>query len=409
VGREYPAGSFVVRMQQPFSAFAKQVLEPQAYPDLREYPGGPPRRPYDVTAHTLPLLMGAPAVAVATPFEAELEPVGEARPRPGRIDGRTSGGGFFALGHKTADLLALGRLLRSGVKVQWATDPFTDKGRTFPPGTLLVPAPARAVLAPMMGELGLQAQAVSARPAALLLRSPRVGLYRSWVASMDEGWTRFVFEKQMGVAFETLRDEDVNRGGLRARFDVVVLPDQTPSQILNGHAPGSLPVEFTGGLGRSGAARLREFVEEGGTLVALDTAASFAVQELGLKVQAVSTPDLYCPGALLHARAEGTSALTHGMEPETPIWFESSPVLEPASDAAADTTVILRYKTSDVLASGYLLGEGQVAGRPALLETRLGKGRVVLFGFRPQYRAQSWGTYVPFLNALYLAAASPAR
>jgi hypothetical protein len=236
---------------------------------------------------------------------------------------------------------------------------------------------------------------------------------------MDEGWTRFVFEKQMGVAYETLHDADVNRGSLRARFDAIVLPDQAAAQILSGHPPGTLPDEFTGGLQKSGAARLREFVEEGGTLVALDTASLFATAELGLPVKAVATPDLYCPGALVLAQVEGEGPLVHGLGREIPVWFQGGPVLEAfgAKPTAADVapphatsvSVAMRYSRSNLLASGYLLGEAQLAGQPALLEVRRGKGRVVLFGFRPQYRGQSWGTYVPFLNALYLSAAEPGR
>lgn len=421
---DYPAGSYVVRMQQPFSAFAKQVLEPQVYPDLRQYPGGPPLRPYDVTAHTLPLLMGVAAVAVAAPFESDLEPVGEGRPAvqrvpagPDRSPRRTR---FLALGHKTGDLIALGRLLRQGIRVRWATEAFTDRERTYAAGTLLVPASARGMLAPVMDELGLRAEAIRGAPKALTLRAPRVGLYQSWVPNMDEGWTRFVFEQQMGVAYETLHDGDVNRGSLRARFDAIVLPDQAAAQILGGHASGVLPDEFTGGLQKAGAARLLEFVAEGGTLVALDTASLFATAELGLPLKAVATPDLYCPGALVRARVQGEGPLVHGLDPEVPVWFESGPVLE--ADAthpkAAGITqpntkeavsVAMRYAPSNLLASGYLLGEAQLAGQPALLEVRVGKGRVILFGFRPQYRAQSWGTYVPFLNALYLSAAEPGR
>jgi hypothetical protein len=384
--RSFGAGSHVVLMQQPFSAFAKQVLERQVYPDLRPYPGAPPLRPYDVTAHTLPLLMGVEAVAASAPFSADLEPVGEAIPDPGRIEGR---GRSFALGHKTGELVALGRLLRAGVGVRWALQAFIDAGRAFPAGTLLVPASARGVLAPLVGELGLVARAVDANPAHLALRAPRVGLYQSWLASMDEGWTRFVFERQMGVPYTTLHDADVHRGSLRARFDAIVLPNQTPAQILNGHPPGSLPDAFTGGLGQAGAARLREFVHEGGTLVALDSASIFAIEELG-------------PGSILNTRVASPSPLVHGLEPETPVWFESSPVFEATSENA-----VLRYPEGSLLASGYLLGEAHLRGRAALVEVPTGRGRVVLFGFRPQYRAQSWATYMPLLNALYTAAATP--
>jgi hypothetical protein len=160
-------------------------------------------------------------------------------------------------------------------------------------------------------------------------------------------------------------------------------------------------------------------VEEGGTLVALDTASLFATAELALPVKAVATPDLYCPGALVLARVEGGGPLVHGLEGEVPVWFQGGPVLEAAvtQPKTAGVThpnpkpvsVAMRYASSNLLASGYLLGEAQLAGQPALLEVRVGKGRVVLFGFRPQYRGQSFGTYVPFLNALYLSAAEPGR
>jgi hypothetical protein len=400
-GRSFGAGSHVVPMQQPFSAFAKQVLERQDYPDLRQYPGGPPVRPYDATAHTLPLLMGVEAVAVPAPFAADLEPPGEALTAPGRIEGR---GRFFALGHKTGELVALGRLLRAGVGARWVTEAFTDRGRVFPAGTLLVPSSARGTLAPLTRELGIVARAVDAAPPHLALRAPRVGLYQSWLASMDEGWTRFVFERQMDVAYTALRDADVHRGSLRARFDAIVLPDQASSQLLNGHPPGSLPDELTGGLGKAGAARLKEFAEEGGTLVALDSASIFAVEELGLAVKPVAPPaDFYCPGAILNTRVTSQSPLAHGLEPETPVWFESSPVLE-----APPETAVLRYPAAGLLASGYLLGEAHLSGRAALVEVPAGRGRVVLFGFRPQYRAQSWATYIPLLNALYTSAATRA-
>jgi Zinc carboxypeptidase len=413
-GRSFAAGSHVILMKQPFSSFAKQLLERQRYPDLRLYPGGPPLRPYDVTAHTLPLLMGVEAVAVAAPFEAELEPVADTAVAPGRIEG---GGRFFAIGHKNGELVALGRLLRAEVPVRWATHAFDDGGRRFAAGTLLVPRSARGRLEPIVRELGLLARAVGSAPPALRLRKPRVGLYQSWVASMDEGWTRFVLEKELGVDYVTLHDGDVRGGGLRKRFDAIVLPDQSSGQILNGHAHGSLPEEYTGGLGRDGAARLAEFVKEGGTLIALDTASLFTIDELGLPVEnglagfkrrvrgeekeEETGADFYCPGAILKTQVEGDNPLAHGLEPETPVWFESSPAFETTAGA-----VVLRYPAANPLLSGWLLGDANLHGKAALVEVPRGRGRVVLFGFRPQYRAQSWATYIALANALYLSAAA---
>jgi hypothetical protein len=401
--RRYEAGALVVRMQQPASGFAKALLERQRYPDLREYEGGPPRRPYDVTAHTLPLLLGVEVVAVPAPLEADLEPLEEGGVPPGRVEGD---GPRLALGHTSGDLVALSRLLEAGVGVHWALEPFTDEGRSFPLGALLVPASARRLVGPLASELGLLARAVRAEPRALRIRRPRVGLYRSWVPSMDEGWTRYVFEKEMGVAYQEIHDREVRAGRLRERFDAIVLPGQSQGALLNGHAPGSMPEEYTGGLGPEGAVELRVFVERGGTLVALDSATGFAIEKLRLPVRnslaGVPPAEFFCPGSILKVAADTAHPLAHGLPETTPVWFESSPAFE-----VERGTVVARYADEDPLLSGWLLGGQRLKARAALVEVPLGKGRVILFGFRPQYRAQSRVTYPALLNALYLSAAEP--
>ena len=419
--RTYPAGSHVILMAQPFSAFAKMLLERQRYPDLRQWPGGPPQRPYDVTAHTLPLLMGVEVVTADTPFVAALEKLDAATAliAPGVIErGR---GRFFAIGHRNAELVALGRLLRAGVPVRWATAAFLDRGRNFRPGTLLVPENARARLEPMVRELGFLATPVNAAVPSLLLRPPRVGLYQSYVPSMDEGWTRFVFEKQVGVDYQTLHDKDVRAGGLRARLDAIVLPDQSRRAMVNGNPAGSMPPEYVGGLGKEGVQSLKSFVEQGGTLVALDSASEMPIADFPLPVTNVlagfnrgeradedevdqGATDFYCPGAILEVEVERetTSPIAHGLEP-SPVWFEGGPAFETKAGV-----LLARYPLrSNPLMSGWLLGDEHLHGKGALVEVSLGMGRVVLFGFRPQYRAQSWATYVALLNTLYTSAVTP--
>ena len=390
-----------MKMAQPFGAFAKTMMEKQVYPDLREYPGGPPQRPYDVTAHTLPLLLGVEVATVEAPFAADLEPIDAATVAPGRLEGA---GPMIALGHGNGDLVAAGRLLRAGVPVEWATEAFSDANRSFAAGSLLVPASARDRLEPLVRELGITGRAIATRPRALRLRGPRVGLYQSWVPSMDEGWTRFVFEREAGVDYVTLHDADVRAGGLSERFDAIVLPDQPPTTILNGHLPGSMPDEYVGGLGEAGGLALKAFVEAGGTLVALNAATGFAIERLALPVRntlaGFDSASFYCPGAILRAQVDQSHPLAHGLLATMSLWFEASPGFEVREGAA-----VLRYVDEDPLLSGWLLGGRELRGRAALADVPLGRGHVVLFGFRPQYRAQSWATYVPLLNALYLAAA----
>jgi hypothetical protein len=338
---------------------------------------------------------------------------------PGSIErGR---GRFFALGHRNAEMVALGRLLRAGVPVRWATAAFLDRGRNFRPGTLLVPENARARLEPMVRELGFVATPVSVPTQSLLLRKPRVGLYQSYVPSMDEGWTRFVFDKQLGVDYVTLHDKDVRAGHLRERLDAIVLPDQSRPAMVNGNPVGSVPPEYLGGLGREGVQGLKAFVEEGGTLVALNTASEMPIAEFPLPVTNVlagfsressgeeseserGSKDFYCPGAILETELERetTSPIVHGLAP-FPVWFEDGPAFETKAGV-----LLARYPLrSNPLMSGWLLGDEHLHGKGALVEVPLGAGRVVLFGFRPQYRAQSWATYVALLNALYTSAVTP--
>jgi hypothetical protein len=225
---------------------------------------------------------------------------------------------------------------------------------------------------------------------------------------MDEGWTRYVFDHQVEVEYRTVHDRDLRAGGLRAQFDAIVLPDQRPEQIVDGHPLGSIPPEYAGGAGKDGARALAAFVEAGGTLVALDSASDFAIEELELPVAnvlasgAAQTGAVDCPGALLKGSVNGGSPLAHGLDATAAVWFESSPAFEPRGGAS-----VITYPMEDLLLSGWLAGGDALQGRAALVEVPKGLGRVVLFGFRPQYRAQSWGTYVPLLNALYLSAAEP--
>jgi hypothetical protein len=416
--RTVPAGAHVVLLQQPASPFATTLLERQRYPDLRITPGGLPRRPYDATAHTLPLLMGVEVLTAEAPLTASLAPVDEVRAPAGRVlPGR---GRWLAIPHTTSGLMAAARLLDQDVPLRWALAGFTQDGGGLPAGAVLAPATARAKVTALARELALDVRPVRAPPASVPFRLPRVGLYQSWVPSMDEGWTRFVLEKQLGLPYRTLHDADVRAGALRAQLDVIVLPDQTPGQILEGNPQGSLPPEYTGGLGSEGVAALRAFVDQGGTLVAIDSASRFAIDQLKLPVRDAlaewtrpgrrpvpeapaeqGATEFYAPGTLLEAQPAADHPLVHGAEPSVAVWYESSPGFVAETPAAR---VLLRYPARNPLLSGWLIGPEKIQGLGALVEVPLGSGRVVLFGFRPQYRAQSWGTYVLFLNALFGAA-----
>jgi hypothetical protein len=242
---------------------------------------------------------------------------------------------------------------------------------------------------------------IGRRPAgAVEVKQPRIGIYKSWMPNMDEGWTRWIVE-QMGFEYSSVVNAEVLKGGLREKYDVIVFADQSPAAIANGYRPGSMPQEYTGGLGTQGEAELKKFAEAGGRLVFFNDATLYAVGHLGVKAKnllsGVSNREFYCPGSLLKVRLEGSSPLTLGLPREFTVWMEQSPVWE--SDDAA-VKAVARYADSGVLDSGWLLGEKHIAGKPAVVEAAMGAGRAVLFGMRPQYRAQSYLTMKMFFNAL---------
>ncbi len=373
-GRVYPAGSYLIRMAQPYSGFAKTLLERQRYPDLRLYPGGPPKRPYDVTAHTLPLLLGVEVGELAAPVSVPLARASEFR-------FALAGGGVAPGVLPASDIeswRAVNRIWQSGGRI-WR-DPETGDFYSAPPA--------------------------GRKPAEL--PRPRIGVYRSYVPNMDEGWTRWVLE-QFGFAYSSVRNPEVLAGGLRRGYDVLIFPDQPAAVIAGGYRPGAMPAEFTGGLDEKGAEELRRFAAEGGTLVFLNHSCQYAVERLGLDaknvVSGVSSQQFYSPGSLLNVTLEASHPLAYGLPGQIAVWSEGSPAWEAPQGSPARAAA--RYPASGILASGWLLGEKYLSGAAALLDYPLGDGRVILFGFRPQYRGQSWQTFKLLFNALVLGRTVP--
>jgi hypothetical protein len=336
VGRDrYASGTYVVVMRQPYASFAKTLLERQAYPDLRQYPGGPPQRPYDVTAHTLPLLLGLRVLTV--------------------------------------------------------------------PESLAVPLSAPVTTLPPV----FRAPGLSAADGRLARGAPRIGLYRSFTGAIDEGWTRWLFDTYR-IPYESLVDSTIRAGSLGARFDAIVLPGMAPRAIMDGLSARRYPARLAGGLGTAGAQALRDFVDGGGTLIALDSACGFAIAALELPVvdalEGLSNREFYAPGSIFRLRLDPDLPLAEGVPAETIAWFESGPAFDVRDPTRV--RVVGRYpaQPADVLLSGWILGAGQIAGKAGLVEVRRGRGRVILFGFRPQYRGQSQASFPLLFNALRTSA-----
>ncbi|HEX8250456.1 MAG TPA: M14 family zinc carboxypeptidase [Pyrinomonadaceae bacterium] len=347
----------LVKMQQPYASFAKALFERQKYPDLKDENGNP-IPPYDVTAHNILLL--------SKYSEPEAKPIYQPFRRPPK-----------------------------NVGASYYSNPGCGNG-----------------------------------PAIF-----SVALYRSHIPSMDEGWTRFILtdknwkDYQHGckkfevveLKNEQIRSNDlsympseaprnpplpVSMKGKKTLLKTIIFPDQPANQILNGYAKGTMPDEYTGGVGKEGVKNLRKFVEDGGTLVFLNRASDFAVREFGLPVRDVTEglqrKDFYIPGSILKTELNPAHKIAKDLLKESIAWFENSPAFEITTSDDTNVEIIARYpeQPENILLSGWALGAEKIAGKAALVSINIGKGKIVLFGFRPQYRGQSRTTFPLFFNAL---------
>ena len=359
---EWPLGSYLVFLRQPYRSNVQALFERQIYPD-RQGAGGAPERPYDVAGWTLPMQMGVEAYPVARIHERE------SQRRLTLVRGESE--------------------VRRDLGLPPLEVPvYSNPG--VPHSTYMTPKADSSVRNP-------------------LRRNVRLALYKGWTGSMDEGWTRWLFDT-FNVPHTSLRDADVRAGNLRAKYDVIVLPSMRLREIVEGRAKDTAPAEFTGGITEAGVANLRRFVEEGGTLVCWDDSTELAVKSFNLPVRNVleglRPTDFYCPGSVLRVEVETAHPLTRGFGRQLDAYFVNSVAFEVTDPSRA--RVVARYaaREGELLRSGWLLGAEKIAGRAALVEATLGRGRVVLFGFRPQHRGQTWGTFPLIFNAIERAPGS---
>ncbi len=405
-GREYPAGTWVVLMDQPFSALVKELFEPQQYPDLRETPASPPKLPYDVTGWTLPMQMGVQVAPVLEPVtesqRAALKRIEQFTAPAGRLEGN---GGVFVLSHKpNASFQVVNEVLASGGHVSFAGKE-TETADGAEPGAIVVTGLDRARMQKIAHDRSLTVRAVAAAPADTIeVKKPRVGLYRSWVPMIDEGWSRWMLEAY-GFNPVTLRNGDIQAGGLKSRYDAIILPDAGPETIRNGFGQGTIRGEYTGGVGVMGIAALRDFIQAGGILVTFNNASRFAIEDLGLPVknilEGLKDEQFFCSGALLRVEMQDPSDAAAWGLPQNPIvMFERGPAFE-LKEGFRGRIIAAYPKEQSPLMSGYLLHPERIEGKAAAMEVQYGKGRIYLLGFRPQWRGQSHGTYQFIFNAIY--------
>ena len=393
-GKEYPVGTVVLQAAQPFRSYLLDLMEPQHYPEIRNGENGPTRRPYDLAGWTLPYQMGVAVERINEPVEIQSEVVREFRPAAPSLDYR-----------QTGSYIELSRALKRGEAIRRAADgEFLSQGAT-----------------PMDAWDAAKWE----------MRRPRVGLYEPWTPNMDTGWTQWLLDT-FEVEHQVLHNAEMRSGRLHERLDVIIIASQSLRGIMHGYRDGESSnsgrisadksrqrPEFTGGIGVEGVKALEDFVRGGGSLLAFDDACDLPLQMFSLGARNVlgtgggqRDGGWYSPGSLLRVSIDNSHPLSFGMPSEGLVMstggqaYEIS-LLERENSGDRQTRAPVWYAKEKLLASGWLSGEKAAAGKAALVQARLGKGSVALFGFRPQFRGQSFGTFKLVLNAIYQAAAQP--
>jgi zinc carboxypeptidase len=437
----YPAGTWIIPTDQEFAALAREVLDVQKYPEIRESPTGPLDQPYDAAGWTLPLAMGVKVVAVSTRPGREsmkwLGPSVEAKAKPvpyisGQVEAApfdsVPGIGFDSNPNAAAILPPAGRISGSGSAL--AVNPaqnnaFRAINRAWRDGKevqfVAGGTAARYVingLSPTDQDQLVRSLALVAERAAaggVPVRRPRIALSRPTSPSMDEGWTRWVLE-QYGFEFTRVSPGDIAAGSLRTKFDVLILANdgtllESAGRGGRGAAPpggaarGADPVQPVPAVNEARIRAIDEFVTSGGTLVCLNRASIFAIDQLKLPVRNVTAgvgrQDFFVGGSLLQVTTDPAHRVMAGMPDKAAVFFDNGPVFETL--VGFKGAVLAGYdQTGTPLLSGFLLGEKHLQGRAAALDVEYGNGHVVLFGFRPQWRGQPFGTFRVIFNAILM-------
>jgi hypothetical protein len=441
----FPTGTWVIPTDQEFAAMAREVLDTQAYPDLRQYPGGPPERPYDAAGWSLPLQMGVRVVAAASPLTDEMragmklvgglpepkmkpttydaalqtdaaafdslpgagfdtDPASSAiRPTPGAIAG--SGSVLVLDPAQNNTFKAINRAWKEGATVQ------ASAGASGAPIRYTVRGLSNSAQDALVQSLALQAERTESAPGRAI-RQPRVGIYQPWNSSMDEGWSRWVLE-QYGFPLITVHPEDF-KSPLAQTIDVLIIADDARVPVAGatagrggrGAPPAAVRPEYAYQLTASDLQGFEQFVRGGGTVVCLSNASTFAIQQLKLPVRNVVAglrpEEFFLRGSIVEVTTDPTHPVMAGMPDKAAVFVDGSPVFE--TQEGFKGTVLARYQDAgSPLLSGYLIGEKYLQGKAAALDVALDAGHVVLLGFRPEWRGQPFGTFRVLFNAALFA------
>ncbi len=424
-GKNYPAGSWVVKSAQAFRPHVLDMFEPQDHPDDIPYPGGPPTRPYDSAGWTLAMQMGVKYDRILEGFDGPFTKVEGLQKAPA---GTVAPGAALVIEPTSNDAFhAVNRLLAANQEVRRTSS-----------GLFYIANPDRALAQKIATDLGVSFKAAPAGLAlggAVPLKKPRIALADQYGGSMPSGWTRWLLE-QFEFPFEVVFPKALDAGNLSAKYDVIIFPSGVgPAATTGGGGRGgggggrgggggnapAIPAEFADMQGSYTAAttfpHLKKFVEDGGTILAVGGSSRNFAQLFELPITdhlVEKSPDgtttrlpsekFYVPGSVLRMAVDNSSPIAHGMANPVDVYFNNSPVFRLEPDAQMKgVRPVAWFDSATPLRSGWAYGQGYLENGVGVVDATVGKGRVFLFGPEITFRAQPHGTFKFLFNGIYLA------
>ena len=459
-GKQYPAGSYVVKTAQAFRPHIMDMFEPQDHPDDIAYPGATPTAPYDVTGYTLAFQMGVQFDRILDGFDGPFEKLTDlAKPPAGSIRGAQVPVGYYFSRKSNDSFIAVNRLLAANEDVSWLWNAPMGYGTFY----VAAKPTTRAILQKAATDLGVNFEGAATAPGgpSAKLRKLRIGLYDQYGGTMPSGWTRLIFEN-FEFPYELVFPPDLDAGNLNAKYDVLVFNDSAlgggggrgggrgagegdnPAAGGAGAAAGRggagaegrgagqaggrgaggagragftpepIPQEFARRQGNVSAAtldKIRQFVEGGGTVIGIAASAESLIQAFKLPLanhlvengNPLGRDKYYVPGSVLRVAVDPANPLAHGYGKELDIFFDNNPVWR--STGAGDVRAVAWFASPSPLRSGWAWGQKYLDKGIEMAETTVGKGRVLLFGNELTFRSQPHGSFRFFFNGLFLSVA----
>jgi hypothetical protein len=399
----FPAGSIYLPAAQPARAYLVDLFETHVYPEMLQYPGGPPLQPYDITTWNLPMQMGIR-------FKANLT-----QPEPGW---QITGDFALPVNHPEGD----GKYVIFAPQSNWSV----PLAREFHQqdfqvlritsgefnGYFVVEAwEKNQQVAAQLARAGLPCRFVDdiSRLKTVRLQPARIGIYQSYKANADEGWTRWMLDHYR-IPFKVYHNSEIADGDFVDECDVLIIPSINKNSIQRGWVADNsrkndpMPEQYTGGIEKAGVWQIEKFLSEGGRLLVFGQAIPFAVDVLQLPVEInkkVNRDNFYIPGALLKMELDCENYLAAGLPGTLPVFFaDKTPLMTPKM-SGSEYAIPGRFAGHDLLVSGWMRGESVLHNRAALFDIPVKKGNVILYGFSPQHRGQTYNSFRLIFNALW--------